>query len=67
MTHAHSTTVRASTAPRSPRATARWTISAIPMPSSSCPATEAATKIAVTPSTWPSAGSPSVCANVSSV
>ena len=67
ITHAHSTTERTSTAPCSLRATARCMISAIVSPSSSWPATDAPTKIAVTPSTFGSAGSDSVCENVCSV
>ena len=62
MIHAHSTTVRTTTAPGSPRATARCTISAMPRPSSSCPTIEAPTKIAVTERTRSSDGSPSVVA-----
>ena len=64
ITHALSTTERTSTAPCSLRATARCRISAIARPSSSWPATDAPTKIAVTPSVLGSAGSVSVCANV---
>ena len=67
ITHALRTTARTSTAPLSLRATARCMISAIARPNSNWPATEAPTKIAVTPSTFGSAGSVSVCANVSSV
>ena len=64
ITHALSTTERTSTAPCSLRRTARCRTSAIARPSSSCPATEAPTKIAVTPSVLGSAGSVSVCTKV---
>src|ERR1700755_1467307 len=67
ITQAVSTTERTSTAPCSLRATARCMMSATARPSPSWPATEAATKIAVTASTPGSAGSVSVCENVCSV